>query len=179
MQVRAVSDTPTRATGHRVPLVSSPGFMHSGGMPAEDWQRLADYVIARREALGYKTRKQFAEKLGGRPSLRTLSQLETGRPVDGNTLAAVQAALDWGPGAARRVLAGGEPDTDGPSPPPPGGGRPEDDHLAPARFIRDWLETYERLQVEDPARARKMIEDARENIRRIREANEQRGSNSA
>lgn len=62
-----------------------------------------------------------------------------------------------------------------PDPPP----TPPDDHLAPAKFIRDWLETYERLQVENPAAAAKMIGDARENIRRIREANEQRARNSA
>lgn len=87
-------------------------------MAAEDWQRLADYVIARREALGYKTRRQFADKLGGRPSLRTLSQLETGRSVDGNTLAAVQAQLGWGPGSCRRILAGGEPELAGDGDPP-------------------------------------------------------------
>lgn len=148
-------------------------------MPEEDWQHLADHVIARREALGYKTRKQFAEKLGGRPSLRTLSQLETGHPVDGNTLAAVQAALNWAPGSARQLLAGGDPIVpDDPPPSPPDGPRPEDDHLAATRYVRDWLDTYDSLQVTDPEAARQMVAEAQENIRRLREENG-RASDSA
>jgi len=76
-------------------------------MAAEDWERLGDYVVARRIALGMRDRRALAAVTG--VTDRTLGKLENGRRVSASTLGAVENHLGWAPGSCRRVLAGGEP----------------------------------------------------------------------
>jgi hypothetical protein len=76
-------------------------------MADEDWQRLGDYVVARRIALGMRDRRALAEATG--VSDRTLGKVETGRRVSASTLGALDNHLGWAPGSCRQVLAGGEP----------------------------------------------------------------------
>jgi hypothetical protein len=78
-----------------------------GHMAVEDWQRLADYVIARRVQLGLRDRRAFAEATG--VTERTLGKLENGQRVSPSTLGMVENRLGWAPGSCRRILAGGEP----------------------------------------------------------------------
>lgn len=78
----------------------------------EDWARLGSYVASRRSELGYPTTRAFANALAGTPapiSEKTLGRLESGKSVSRNTLTVVEAALDWSPGSARAILAGGVP----------------------------------------------------------------------
>lgn len=83
--------------------------MNSG----QDWHRLADHVIARRVALGMRDRRQLAKATG--VTDRTLGVLERGGRVSASTLGAIELALQWAPGSARRILAGGEPDSAAPA----------------------------------------------------------------
>jgi hypothetical protein len=76
-------------------------------MPAEDWRRLADYVVARRVELGMRDRRALAAATG--ITDRTLGKLENGQRVSPSTLAVIENELGWTPGSGRRVLAGGEP----------------------------------------------------------------------
>jgi transcriptional regulator with XRE-family HTH domain len=76
-------------------------------MAAEDWERLGDYMVARRIALGMRDRRALAAVTG--VTDRTLGKLENGRRVSASTLGAVENHLGWAPGSCRRVLAGGEP----------------------------------------------------------------------
>jgi len=76
-------------------------------MAGEDWQRLADYVVARRVELGMRDRRTFAEAT--EVTERTLGKLENGQRVSPSTLAMVENRLGWAPGSCRRLLAGGEP----------------------------------------------------------------------
>ena len=76
-------------------------------MAVEDWQRLADYVIARRVQLGLRDRRAFAEATG--VTERTLGKLENGQRVSPSTLGMVENHLGWSPGSCRRILAGEEP----------------------------------------------------------------------
>jgi len=76
-------------------------------MAGEDWQRLADYVVARRVELGMRDRRAFAEATG--VTERTLGKLENGQRVSPSTLGMVDNRLGWATGSCRRVLAGGEP----------------------------------------------------------------------
>src|SRR4249919_969644 len=78
-----------------------------GHMAGEDWQRLADYVVARRVELGMRDRRAFAEATG--VTERTLGKLENGQRVSPSTLGMVENRLGWAPGSCRRILAGGEP----------------------------------------------------------------------
>jgi hypothetical protein len=78
-----------------------------GHMAGEDWQRLADYVVARRVELGMRDRRAFAEATG--VTERTLGKLENGQRVSPSTLGMVENRLSWAPGSCRRILAGGEP----------------------------------------------------------------------
>jgi hypothetical protein len=78
-----------------------------GHMAGEDWQRLADYVVARRVELGMRDRRAFAEATG--VTERTLGKLENGQHVSPSTLGMVENRLGWAPGSCRRILAGGEP----------------------------------------------------------------------
>jgi len=74
---------------------------------ADDWERLGDYVVARRTALGMRDRRAFSAATG--ITDRTLGKLENGRRVSASTLGAVENHLGWSPGSCRRILAGGEP----------------------------------------------------------------------
>jgi hypothetical protein len=74
---------------------------------ADDWERLGDYVVARRAALGMRDRRAFAAATG--ITDRTLGKLENGKHVSPSTLGAVENHLGWAPGSCRRILAGGEP----------------------------------------------------------------------
>jgi Helix-turn-helix len=78
-----------------------------GHMAGEDWQRLADYVVARRVELGMRDRRAFAEATG--VTERTLGKLENGQHVSPSTLGMVENRLGWAPGSCRRILGGGEP----------------------------------------------------------------------
>jgi len=81
-------------------------------MAGEDWQRLADYVVARRVELGMRDRRAFAEATG--VTERTLGKLENGQRVSPSTLGMVENRLGWAPGSCRRLLAGGEPNVSSP-----------------------------------------------------------------
>jgi transcriptional regulator with XRE-family HTH domain len=87
-------------------LDSSSIFRHDVPM-ADDWERLGDYVVARRTALGMRDRRAFAAATG--ITDRTLGKLENGKRVSASTLGAVENHLGWSPGSSRRILAGGEP----------------------------------------------------------------------
>ena len=76
-------------------------------MAAEDWLRLADYVVGRRVELGMRDRRAFAQATG--VTERTIGKLENGQHVSPSTLAMAENRLGWAPGSCRRVLAGGEP----------------------------------------------------------------------
>jgi transcriptional regulator with XRE-family HTH domain len=76
-------------------------------MAGENWRRLADYVVARRVALGMRDRRALAAATG--VTERTLGKLENGQRVSASTLGAIENRLGWAPGSWRRILAGGEP----------------------------------------------------------------------
>jgi transcriptional regulator with XRE-family HTH domain len=76
-------------------------------MADANWERLGDYVVARRAALGMRDRRAFAAATG--ITDRTLGKLENGKRVSASTLGAVENHLGWVPGSCRRILAGGEP----------------------------------------------------------------------
>lgn len=76
-------------------------------MADANWQRLGDYVVARRTALGMRDRRAFAAATG--VTDRTLGKLENGKKVSASTLGAVENQLGWAPGSCRRILGGGEP----------------------------------------------------------------------
>jgi hypothetical protein len=76
-------------------------------MAAEDWRRLADYVVARRVELGMRDRRALAAATG--VTDRTLGKLENGHRVSASTLGVIENQLGWAPGSCRRILAGGEP----------------------------------------------------------------------
>jgi hypothetical protein len=78
-------------------------------MAGEDWQRLADFVIARRTELGMRDRRALANVTG--VTDRTLGKLENGQRVSASTLGSIENHLGWVPGSCRRILAGGEPVT--------------------------------------------------------------------
>ena len=76
-------------------------------MAGENWERLGDYVVARRTALGMRDRRAFAAATG--VTDRTLGKLENGKRVSASTLGSVENHLGWAPGSCRRILTGGEP----------------------------------------------------------------------
>ncbi len=76
-------------------------------MPEDDWERLGDYVVARRIALGLRDRRALSAATG--VSDRTLGKLESGTRVSASTLGAVENRLGWAPGSCRRILAGAAP----------------------------------------------------------------------
>jgi hypothetical protein len=89
------------------PVDSSGLFRQNMVMADANWERLGDYVVARRAALGMRDRRAFAAATG--ITDRTLGKLENGKRVSASTLGAVENHLGWAPGSCRRVLAGGEP----------------------------------------------------------------------
>src|ERR1700728_1088081 len=95
-------------------LDSSDFFLHTGRMAdEEDWERLGDYIVARRIALGMRDRRSLAAATG--VTERTLGKVETGKRVSAGTLAALENQFSWAPGPCRHILAGGEPVTQGPA----------------------------------------------------------------
>jgi len=88
-------------------LDSSDPFRQDVLMADANLQRLGDYVVARRAALGMRDRRAFAAATG--ITDRTLGKLENGKKVSASTLGAVENQLGWAPGSCRRILAGGEP----------------------------------------------------------------------
>jgi hypothetical protein len=90
-----------------VALDSSDLFRQNIVMADANWERLGDYVVARRAALGMRDRRAFAAATG--VTDRTLGKLENGKRVSASTLGAVENQLGWAPGSCRRILAGGEP----------------------------------------------------------------------
>lgn len=75
--------------------------------PDDNWERLAEIAVARRNALGLESRESFAQATG--LSYRTLASFERGeRRVSDGTLAIIEQALAWQPGSARDVLRGGD-----------------------------------------------------------------------
>ncbi|HTZ92713.1 MAG TPA: helix-turn-helix transcriptional regulator [Streptosporangiaceae bacterium] len=76
-------------------------------MITEDWRRLADYVVARRVALGMRDRRALAAATS--ITDRTLGKLENGQRVSASTLGIIENVFGWAPGSCRRILAGGEP----------------------------------------------------------------------
>src|ERR1700734_4389460 len=88
-------------------LDSSGLFRQDVLMADANWQRLGDYVVARRAALGMRDRRAFSAATG--ITDRTLGKLENGKRVSPSTLGAVENHLGWTPGSCRRILAGGEP----------------------------------------------------------------------
>jgi hypothetical protein len=88
-------------------LESSERFRQNVVMAGEDWERLGDYVVARRTALGMRDRRAFSAATG--ITDRTLGKLENGRRVSASTLGVVENHLGWAPGSCRRILTGGEP----------------------------------------------------------------------
>jgi hypothetical protein len=88
-------------------LESSERFRQDVVMAGDDWERLGDYVVARRTALGMRDRRAFSAATG--ITDRTLGKLENGRRVSASTLGVVENHLGWTPGSCRRILTGGEP----------------------------------------------------------------------
>jgi hypothetical protein len=88
-------------------LETSDFFRQDVVMPGEDRERLGDYVVARRTALGMRDRRAFAAATG--ITDRTLGKLENGDRVSASTLGTVENHLGWAPGSCRRILTGGEP----------------------------------------------------------------------
>jgi len=88
-------------------LDSSNLFQQDVLMASEDWERLGDYVVARRTAFGMRDRRALSAATG--VTDRTLGKLETGHRVSASTLGAVENHLGWAPGSCRRILTGGEP----------------------------------------------------------------------
>jgi transcriptional regulator with XRE-family HTH domain len=76
-------------------------------MAGDDWERLSDYVVARRIALGLRDRRALAAATG--VSDRTLGKLENAKRVSASTLGAVENRLGWAPGSCRRILTRAEP----------------------------------------------------------------------
>ncbi|MEU6057930.1 helix-turn-helix domain-containing protein [Streptomyces sp. NPDC047097] len=74
-----------------------------------DWERLGRAVKARREQLGLATQQALAEAAG--VTRQSVQSLEAGKqrsrmPV---TISAVEAALQWEPGEASRILTAADP----------------------------------------------------------------------
>jgi hypothetical protein len=87
----------------------------------EDWNRLADYVIAGRVRAGFANRRAFVahlDRVGAPVTERTLGTLERGERVSMDTVAAVEIGLSWAPGSGRATLTGGEPKTKASAPSP-------------------------------------------------------------
>jgi len=76
-------------------------------MAGENWNRLGDYVVARRIAFGMRDRRALAAATG--VTERTLGKVENGSRVSASTLGALENQLGWAPGSCRQILAGGEP----------------------------------------------------------------------
>lgn len=82
--------------------------MTTPGSGAKDWQRLAKYVVDRRNAYGWT---QEDVRAAGGPSTATMRLIE-GALQDSykpRVIASLERALLWKPGSVDEVLAGKEP----------------------------------------------------------------------
>jgi hypothetical protein len=71
-------------------------------------QRLGQYIVSRRVALGYRNRTDLASSL--QFTVRTLADIEHGvRKASPGTYAMLENKLAWAPGSIDTILAGGEP----------------------------------------------------------------------
>jgi hypothetical protein len=151
--------------------------------PDQGRERLAQRMDDRRTELRLNWEDVARD---GNLSIRVLNDLRRGATKPRrNTLRGVDVGLQWLPGSAERILDGGEPAPADIPPPPPDRGRPDDDSDSPmavVRLFRDLMDTYDRLTVEDPDAARRMVEEWRERlerIKRLRRENERQARNSA
>ena len=80
---------------------------HDVRMAQLNRERLASFVIARRMEIGIRDRRAL-QRISGL-SDRTIGTLERGGTVNAATLGAIENALNWEPGSAKRILEGGEP----------------------------------------------------------------------
>lgn len=105
-----------------------------GGVPTNaDWQRLAQHITNRRNALGL-TQAQVAA--AGGPSVATMRLVEGALQTSyrGSVLGRLEAALQWQPGSIDRILAGGDPTPIRPADPDP---QPRNGLEAELRAIAD------------------------------------------
>lgn len=79
---------------------------HPCRMVGTDFDRLADFVVNRRMELRLE-RDDLADRM--EMVTKTVERIELGKSVRRTTLAALERALGWTPGSARRVLDGGDP----------------------------------------------------------------------
>ena len=77
-------------------------------MDRRSLQRLGQYIVSRRVALGYRNRTDLASSL--QFTVRTLADIEHGvRKASPGTYAMLENKLAWTPGSIDTILAGGEP----------------------------------------------------------------------
>src|SRR6516225_5906250 len=77
-------------------------------MDQQALERLGQYVMRRRVALGFRNRTDLADSL--KFTVRTLSDIENGvRKASPGTYAMLENKLAWAPGSIDTILAGGEP----------------------------------------------------------------------
>jgi transcriptional regulator with XRE-family HTH domain len=117
------------------------------GPETQDWPHLGRLVRERRTDLGLTQ----AEIHGaGGPSPATLYLIESGRrgSYRPQVLRRLERALGWRAGDIRRVLAGGQPETEGesePAPSAPAPAPPAPDDLAGAPDAQAWMTSFRRL----------------------------------
>lgn len=87
-------------------MLSLVGYSESMSGEAEGWERLADLVRAARDALGLTSQAQLATAAG--VAVGTVQRLEGGKPFPRlpNRTPAIERALGWPPGTARRIVEG-------------------------------------------------------------------------
>ena len=77
-------------------------------MDRRSLQRLGQYIVSRRVALGYRNRTDLASSL--QFTVRTLADIEHGvRKASPGTYAMLENKLAWAPGSIDTILADGEP----------------------------------------------------------------------
>ena len=77
-------------------------------MDRRSLQRLGQYIVSRRVALGYRNRTDLASSL--QFTVRTLADIEHGvRKASPGTYAMLENKLAWAPGSIDTILAAGEP----------------------------------------------------------------------
>lgn len=107
--------TDYRTRHYRAARLDRPGSVrHSSPVPTgRDWKRLASYLIDARIAAGYLTRGDFVEAIkevtGRKVSYRTISNLENGKSVSAETIAAAERTVGWAPGSADAIRDDGQP----------------------------------------------------------------------
>jgi hypothetical protein len=76
---------------------------------ATGWERLGEYVVARRMALGYRRQADLGAAAG--VTSRVIGDIELGRRgnFSHGTVVGLEQALGWESGSMRRVMLGEEP----------------------------------------------------------------------